>query len=123
MVEDPVHVVDRLPNELRCDPERPLRLVKLGDSRLGRFKLGRKWTMSRTAFGVTRVRRIRSMTPASRSFAHNGSDVFKALGFGPSTSQGRPQTAASASISMRNEGLTRPLTCTSELAGGVSVTR
>ena len=41
VVEDPVHVVDRLPNELRCDPEWPLRLVKLGDSRLGRFKLGR----------------------------------------------------------------------------------
>jgi hypothetical protein len=41
VVEDPVHVVDRLPNELRCDPEWPLRLVKLGDTRLGRFKLGR----------------------------------------------------------------------------------
>jgi hypothetical protein len=41
VVEDPVHVVDRLPNELPCDPEWPLRLVKLGDSRLGRFKLGR----------------------------------------------------------------------------------
>ena len=41
MVEDPVHVVDRLSNELRCDPEWPLRLVKFGDSRLGRFKLGR----------------------------------------------------------------------------------
>jgi hypothetical protein len=39
VVEEPVHAVDRLPNELRCDPEWPLRLVKLGDSRLGRFKL------------------------------------------------------------------------------------
>jgi hypothetical protein len=41
VVEDPVHVVDRVPNELRYDPEWPLRLVKLGDSGLGRFELGR----------------------------------------------------------------------------------
>jgi hypothetical protein len=40
VVEDPVHVVDRLPNERRCDTEWPLRLVKLGDSRVGRFQGG-----------------------------------------------------------------------------------
>jgi hypothetical protein len=41
VVEDPVDVVDRLPNELRFDPEWALRLVELGKSRLSSLQFAR----------------------------------------------------------------------------------
>ena len=50
VVEDSVHVVDRLQNELRCDPEWPLRLVNLAF---------RAWAQSRV--GATTTARLVSI--------------------------------------------------------------